>query len=107
MGIIGAVFGGGLLAYQVYSGERANRMQQHQMRQQEAAQQQALVQSQKQAKASEQAQNKANQRKPNVRGIMESAMRRAGGGPSGTMLTGPMGVDPQALALGRSTLLGG
>ena len=35
---------------------------------------------------------------------MESAS--AMGGAGGTMLTGPTGVDPNALALGKSTLLG-
>lgn len=30
-----------------------------------------------------------------------------GGGAGGTMLTGPMGVDPSQLTLGRKTLLGG
>jgi hypothetical protein len=39
--------------------------------------------------------------------LMEGAAEGAGGGPSGTMLTGPQGVSPQDLALGRSSLLGG
>ncbi len=37
----------------------------------------------------------------------EYAAAQAGrGGPSGTMLTGPQGVSPDALQLGRTTLLG-
>jgi Flp pilus assembly protein TadB len=106
MALYGAIALGTMAGYSIYSGERANRMQQHQLRQQDAAQMQALQQSEKQRQTSEQAMNRANQRTPNVRGIMEGAMQQAAGGPSGTMLTGPMGVDPSALALGRSTLLG-
>jgi hypothetical protein len=53
------------------------------------------------------AMNAANRRQPDVAGIMERAGQQAGGGPSSTMLTGPGGVDPTQLSLGRSTLLGG
>jgi hypothetical protein len=49
----------------------------------------------------------ANRRKPNIAAIMDNAAEGSMGGPSGTMLTGPMGVNPQDLQLGRSSLLGG
>lgn len=45
--------------------------------------------------------NRANQRTANA---AASAMPNQGLG--GTMLTGPQGVDPNALSLGRNTLLG-
>jgi len=38
---------------------------------------------------------------------MADAEMGAAGGQSGTMLTGPQGIDPQQLALGKNTLLGG
>ena len=68
---------------------------------------QAVKAAEGQRKRSEMAINQANRQQPNVAGIMQSA--KAGGGDSGasgTMLTGPTGVDPNALALGKSTLLG-
>jgi hypothetical protein len=49
----------------------------------------------------------ANRIEPAVGGIMQAAQESAQGGPSSTMLTGPMGVNPQDLQLGRSSLLGG
>jgi hypothetical protein len=52
------------------------------------------------------AMNRANQQQPNIAGIMESASAASSGGAAGTMLTGPTGVDPNALALGKSSLLG-
>ena len=51
--------------------------------------------------------NAANRRMPDMSSIMANAAKGAAGGPSGTMLTGPGGVDPNALALGKNTLLGG
>ena len=62
-----------------------------------AAEQQAK-QAEKQA---EMETNRANQRTANA---AASAMPNQGLG--GTMLTGPQGVDPNALSLGRNTLLG-
>lgn len=53
--------------------------------------------------ASEEAQNQANQNKPALPG---AGGKGGGGGIGSTMLTGPQGVDPNSLALGKSTLLG-
>ena len=39
--------------------------------------------------------------------IMQSASQAAKGGPASTMLTGPGGVDPNSLSLGKTSLLGG
>lgn len=61
----------------------------------------------KQEAAADQANNRANQKKPNTQAIMDAAAMAGKGGVSGTMLTGPSGVDPNALNLGRNTLLGG
>lgn len=38
---------------------------------------------------------------------LSQAEQAAQAGPSSTMLTGPMGIDPTQLQLGKSTLLGG
>ena len=90
--------------YSIASGEDAKKKQASALSKQEAAQKQAVSAAQGQRKQSEMAINQANRQTPNVAGIMESAS--AMGGAGGTMLTGPTGVDPNALALGKSTLLG-
>ena len=94
-------------AYSVVAGQDASKQQKKAMQQQEQAQAQQLAQAQRQQRQSEMAMNAANRKSPDVAGIMERAGQQAGGGPSATMLTGPGGVDPSQLSLGRSTLLGG
>jgi Flp pilus assembly protein TadB len=94
-------------AYSVVAGQDAKKQQKKAMESQEKAQAQQLAQTQAQQRRSEMAMNAANRRQPDVSGIMERAGQQAGGGPSSTMLTGPGGVDPTQLSLGRSTLLGG
>ena len=93
--------------YSIASGEDAKKKQASALSKQESAQAQAVKAAEGQRKRSEMVMNQANRQQPNVAGIMQAA--RAGGGDtgaSGTMLTGPTGVDPNALALGKSTLLG-
>jgi hypothetical protein len=53
------------------------------------------------------ANNKANQNKPDVAGILASNANAGKAGPSSTLLTGSQGIDPTKLNLGKSTLLGG
>ena len=76
------------------------------MQQQQRAQQAAAQQAESQAVKSEAAMRRAGQQTPDVAGIMAAAQEGAAGGPSATMLTGPQGIDPSQLSLGRSTLLG-
>lgn len=71
---------------------------------QKKAQNQAVAQAEKQQKQAEREFNRANQKKPDLAGIMQNN-RRAGEAGS-TMLTGSQGVDPGGLSLGKSTLLG-
>lgn len=104
-GIIGAAVGAGGLGYSIASGEEASRKQADALERQKKAQTEASNAAQGQRRQSEMAINKANQQAPNVAGIMQSASEAAGGS-SGTMLTGPGGVNPNALSLGKSTLLG-
>ena len=104
---VGAATGAAGLGYSIAAGEDAKRKQANALSKQESAQAQAVKAAEGQRKRSEMVINQANRQTPNVAGIMQSA--RAGGGDSGasgTMLTGPTGVDPNALALGKSTLLG-
>ena len=92
--IIGAVIAGAGVASQA----DAARRQRNQARDAARAAEQQAQQASKQA---EMETNRANQRTANA---AASAMPNQGLG--GTMLTGPQGVDPNALSLGRSTLLG-
>lgn len=94
-------------AYSVVAGEDAKKKQADALRKQEAAQKQQLEAAQSQQRRSEMAQNAASRRTPDMAGIMERAGQAAQGGASSTMLTGPGGVDPTQLSLGRNTLLGG
>jgi hypothetical protein len=73
---------------------------------QDAANQQKVLADQA-ANADAQAQNRANQRSANAGGILDQASAAAKGGASGTLLTGAQGIDPNALSLGKNTLLGG
>lgn len=75
--------------------------------QQKKAQDQNVENAKKTATAADEANNKANQKRANSSGLLSSNQMAAKGGQSGTMLTGPTGVDPTALQLGKTTLLGG
>ncbi len=77
------------------------------MREQKIAQEAQATAARSAQRRSEMAQAAANRRQPDIGGILRGAEQGAMGGPASTMLTGPTGVNPQDLALGRSTLLGG
>ena len=95
------------VGYSVYAGEQGKKAQREAMNQQKAAQAQASQQAQQQATASQAAMRRSQQQAPDVAGIMAAAQESGAGGPSSTMLTGPAGIDPSQLTLGRNTLLGG
>ncbi len=86
-------------AYSIYSGERAADAQQD-------AQKEARNNALKAEQNAQQATNRANQKKPDTAGILDAASQSGKAGASGTMLTGPQGIDPAALNLGKNTLLG-
>ena len=92
--------------YTIAAGEDAKRKQADALGKQERAQQQAVNAAQGQRKQSEMVVNQANRQRPDVAGIMQAASAASSSGGGGTMLTGPTGVDPNALALGKSSLLG-
>ena len=60
----------------------------------------------KNEKNAQEAQNRADQKSPDTASILSAAQQASKGGASGTMLTGPLGVDPDALKLGKTSLLG-
>ena len=72
----------------------------------EKASQQAQANALKQEKAADEATNRANQKRANTAGILDAAAQSGKAGASGTMLTGPQGIDPKLLNLGKTTLLG-
>lgn len=72
--------------------------------QKQAAESRALMD--KQLKAAEESMNRATQKRPNTSSILSEAEQAGKAGVSGTMLTGPLGVDPSELKLSKSTLLG-
>lgn len=87
-------------AYSIYSGERASKKQ-------DQAQQAAQTAAAKQEKLADQAVNAANRKTPDVSAMLSSAAQMGKSGPASTLLTGAGGVDPNALLLGKNTLLGG
>ena len=105
----------------VMNQQKAMKQQERALAQQSAYQAETLRQQEAQAAQMQEAMNKqiAQQEKSMAdrmeRGVpkratggtmMSQAEQSAQAGPSSTMLTGPTGVDPTQLALGRSTLLG-
>jgi hypothetical protein len=73
---------------------------------QEQAQKQAQAQTVADARRSDTANNEASKKTPDVSAILARAAQSGKAGLTGTMLTGPMGVSPNSLSLGKSTLLG-
>lgn len=106
MGIVTAIAAVAGAAYSVYSGEQAAAQQKKALQQQQQAQKEAKQEAQQQQRQSEMAVNAANRKQPDVSGIMDQAGQGVNAGVSGTMLTGPTGVNPNQLALGKNTLLG-
>lgn len=90
----------GMGAASVYSANKSANAQKD-------ANDQATKAAQATADAGAEATNKANQKKPDSMALLAGNQAAGKGGASGTMLTGPAGVDPSALQLGKTTLLGG
>ena len=93
--------------YAIVAGEQGKKAQEEAMRNQRAAQARASRQAEAQATASKAAIRRSEQQAPDVASIMAAAQESGAGGPASTMLTGPAGIDPSKLTLGRNTLLGG
>ncbi len=99
--------GAGAMKNQYDQGKAAQKSAQQGLQMQQQAQAESVKQAEAQAEISQQAVNRANRATPDTAAIMSEAGQAAKSGGSGTMLTGPMGVDPNQLALGKNTLLGG
>lgn len=95
-----AYLGAGTVAMQAYSANQAAGAQKD-------ASAQAATAAKVQADQTDQANNRANAKQPNVGALSDANAMAAKGGQSGTMLTGPQGIDPKSMLLGKSTLLGG
>ena len=113
MGVTAAIAAVAGTANAVYQGEKQRSAQNTAMdRQKEAAAKQeaaaatAAEEAKKQAATAEMAMNKANAKKPNYAGMLTGNEAAAKGGVGGTLLTGPQGIDPNSLLLGKNTLLG-
>lgn len=94
--VIAAVAASVGTAYSIYSGERAA-----------SAQRKAEKQAERQARIAEQEANRARRNPADAGALVDRAAQAGRAGPSGTMLTGPQGVAPDQVTLGRNTLLGG
>lgn len=99
-----AAVGAGVSYQQGQEQKKASAAALDQQKKQQAA---AEKQAKDQLAMAEQDTNKANQKRPDTLAILDSVTQAGKAGASGTMLTGPQGVDPNALQLGKNTLLGG
>lgn len=71
------------------------------------ANQLAEANAKKTADSAVQATNRANQKKPDSDALLSANLTAGKTGQASTMLTGPGGIDPSMLTLGKTTLLGG
>lgn len=76
-------------------------------RRQQVAQEEAKAQAISQARKADEATAAANRKTPDVNSLLTAEQQKALTGSGSTLLTGPTGVDPANLKLGRKTLLGG
>lgn len=103
--VAAAAVAGAVVAYD--NGQKQKRAAERAAEQQERAMKQQAKQAEDLANRAEQDMNRANQSRPNTQGALDAASQAGRAGPSGTLLTGPQGVDPNSLQLGKTTLLGG
>lgn len=78
-----------------------------QRRLQNTAQDRAREQAQAQQLAADEANNKANAKSPDSAALMAANLLASKNGQAGTLLTGPGGLDPNGLKLGKTSALGG
>lgn len=79
---------------------------QKQQKQAKAAAAQAQKNSDAQLQAAERDMNARNAKRPDTAAMASANQQAAQAGIGSTSLTGPQGVDPNSLVLGRQTLLG-
>jgi uncharacterized protein HemX len=103
---LSAVEVGALAVAAVGAGSAVYSAKQGQIAQKNAGQA-AVAAANKNAQSADEANNAANAKSPDSAALMAANLAAGKQGASGTMLTGPGGVDPTALTLGKSSLLGG
>jgi len=101
MGVVEAVIGSALIgaASSGFAGHKQRKAAKN-------AANQAQDAARRQERAAEQAQNRANQKRANPGAALAASQQAGKSGASGTLLTGQGGIDPNALTLGKNTLLG-
>lgn len=104
--IAAIALGAGAMGGSIYQGEQGKKQQKQSLRMQEQQMREAEARATSQQRRSEQEMARANAKKPDISAIMQAAQEASKAGAAGTMLTGPRGVDPNALQLGRTSLLG-
>ena len=104
--LIAAGVAAGSTGYSIYAGQKQQGAQKKALAQQNKAQGEAEANALSTERKAETAQNSVNQKTPNVAAILARAAQSGSTGLSSTMLTGPAGVDPGSLNLGKTTLLG-
>ena len=93
--------------YSIYQGEQQKKQQKKQLALQSQANEDARKTAKAEADRADMEYNKANRQTADVGAITDESVLAGKGGAAGTMLTGTMGVDPNKLNLGKSSLLGG
>lgn len=96
----------GSTIYSIKSGQDQAAAQQKSLQMQKTSQDQATAAALSTQRKSELAQNAANQKTPDIAGILARAATAAKGGVGSTLLTGSGGVDTSTLNLGKASLLG-
>lgn len=91
------------LRYSVYAGNQARTRQKDALTEQRKAQQQAEAQVLSEQREQDQERARLNQKQPDVASLLATAQKPIS---SPTLLSGPTGVDPGLLTLGRPKLLG-
>lgn len=96
------ILAGAAVGTGVAQGEQARRAQKKSLRQQEETQRQSLAAAVNDKQLSDMQERRASQQAPDVNSLLASASTPK----QSSLLTGPGGVDPSKLILGKTKLLG-
>lgn len=94
-------------AYGIRTGEKQRQQQKRALSRQEEAQRNAEARAQSEQRRADMEFRAANREKPDIGSLLTSELAAEQSGAGATLLTGPGGVDPKRLKLGRTSLLGG
>jgi hypothetical protein len=99
---VGSVLVGG----SVIQGQKQLKLQKQALEDQKNAQADAVARAAKAQRDSQTAVNAANQKTPDIGGLLTSEQAAASQGVGSTLLTGPGGIDSKSLKLSKTSLLG-